>query len=39
VCDLRLTERIAVRLILEPAIGAGQPILVLAQVFGPGADL
>jgi hypothetical protein len=35
--DRRLTEHELLRLLLESAIRAGQPVLVLTHVLGPGA--
>ena len=36
--DLRFAECVAFRLLLEPSIRTGQPVLVLSQVFCPGSD-
>ena len=36
--DLRFAEGVAAGLLLESAVGAGEPVLVLTQMLGPGAD-
>jgi hypothetical protein len=36
--DLRLSRGVAAGLVLESAIGAGQPVLALSDVLRPGGD-
>ena len=38
VCDNRFPDRVAPGLLLESAIGAGQPVLALSDILGPSAD-